>query len=288
MHHQESSACAPLSLTRRIEDFPIANIPLCRHQQAALQAAALGVPGSHTLAHHPHAWLTVEDLSSLLASSATTLVDDSLTPMAWRGAVPDPQHALRARTSFLILYPWDLLRANEEHVALLAESLALGEVHASAVLEGVIQLGHGTRILPGVYIEGNVVIGADCKVGPNCYIRGNTSIGDCCHIGQAVEIKNSLILSRTHIGHLSYVGDSVIGEAVNFGAGTIVSNFRHDGMSHRSMVGDSLVDTGRRKFGAIIGDHVHTGIHTSIYPGRKLWPHSSTRPGDIVQRDVLG
>lgn len=281
-----------MSLTRSIEGFPIANIPLCRHQQAALQAAlqaaALDVPGSHSLAHHPHAWLTAEDLSALLMSSATTLVDDSLTPMAWRGAVPDPQLVLRARTSFLIHYPWDLLRANEEHIGRLEESQALGEVHPSAVLEGVIRLGQGTRILPGVCIVGNVVIGADCRVGPNCYIRGNTSIGDSCHIGQAVEIKNSLILSRTHIGHLSYVGDSVIGEAVNFGAGTIVSNFRHDGMTHRSMVGDSLVDTGRRKFGAIIGDHVHTGIHTSIYPGRKLWPHSSTRPGDIVQRDVLG
>ena len=98
--------------------------------------------------------------------------------------------------------------------------------------------------------------------------------------------KNSLILSRTNVGHLSYVGDSVIGEAVNFGAGTIISNFRHDGKNHRSMVAGELLDTGRRKFGAIVGDHVHTGIHTSIYPGRKLWPHTSTRPGEIVQHDL--
>jgi bifunctional UDP-N-acetylglucosamine pyrophosphorylase/glucosamine-1-phosphate N-acetyltransferase len=79
----------------------------------------------------------------------------------------------------------------------------------------------------------------------------------------------------------------VLGERVNFGAGTMISNLRHDGANHRSMVAGALVDTGRRKFGAIIADHVHTGINTVIYPGRKLWPHTSTRPGAIVQRDVM-
>jgi bifunctional UDP-N-acetylglucosamine pyrophosphorylase/glucosamine-1-phosphate N-acetyltransferase len=154
------------------------------------------------------------------------------------------------------------------------------------VIEGIVHIGPGTRILPGVFIEGNVVIGANCKIGPNCYIRGNTSIGDNCHIGQSVEIKNCLILSHSNVGHLSYIGDSVLGEKVNLGAGTTTSNLRHDGKNHRSMAGGALVDTGRRKFGSIIGDGVHTGINTSIYPGRKLWPHTTTRPGEIVQHDV--
>jgi bifunctional UDP-N-acetylglucosamine pyrophosphorylase/glucosamine-1-phosphate N-acetyltransferase len=101
-----------------------------------------------------------------------------------------------------------------------------------------------------------------------------------------VEIKNSLVMRGSSIGHLSYCGDSIVGEGVNFGAGTITANFRHDGGNHRSVVGGELVDTGRRKFGAVLGDHVHTGIHTSIYPGRKLWPKASTRPGDVVRRDI--
>jgi bifunctional UDP-N-acetylglucosamine pyrophosphorylase/glucosamine-1-phosphate N-acetyltransferase len=75
---------------------------------------------------------------------------------------------------------------------------------------------------------------------------------------------------------------------VNLGAGTIVSNLRHDGKNHRSKLGGLLVDTGRRKFGTIIGDHVHTGIQTSIYPGRKLWPHTSTLPAEVVRDDVMG
>ena len=132
-----------------------------------------------------------------------------------------------------------------------------------------------------------MIIGDNCKVGPNCYIRGSTSIGDKCHVGQAVEIKNSILLPGTNVGHLSYLGDTILGEKVNFGAGTITSNLRHDGGAHRSPVEGRMVDTGRRKLGAIVGDGVHTGIHTSIYPGRKLWPKTSTLPGAIVDKDIL-
>ncbi len=214
-------------------------------------------------------------------------MDAAETALAWHGDAPDPDSGFPAKTSFLIQYPWDFLRANEQYVASLTENVIEGEVHPSAVIEGVVHLGSGTRILPGVFIEGSVVIGANCKIGPNCYIRGNTSIGDACHIGQSVEIKNCLILSKTNVGHLSYVGDSVLGENVNFGAGTTTSNLRHDGKNHRSTVNGVLIDTGRRKFGTIVGDRVHTGINTSIYPGRKLWPDTTTRPGEIVQRDLL-
>ena len=182
-------------------------------------------------------------------------------------------------------YPWDLLTIQERALCGIQDEI-IGDLHASAVIEGRLKLGKGSRILPGVYIEGNVVIGEDCKIGPNCYVRGNTSIGDRCHIGQSVEIKNSIILSGTNVGHLSYVGDSILGENVNFGAGTIISNYRHDGCNHRSMVDGELIDTGRRKFGTIIGDGVHTGIGTLIYPGRKIWPNMSTRPGEVVQRDL--
>jgi bifunctional UDP-N-acetylglucosamine pyrophosphorylase/glucosamine-1-phosphate N-acetyltransferase len=237
---------------------------------------------------HPDAWLDAEDAACFADSSLLVLTDVDGVALSWRGAEPDFSRSMVAAHSFLIRHPWDLLRANELFVGNIPEPLAVhGEVHASAVIEGVIHLGPGTRILPGVFIEGNVVIGANCKIGPNCYIRGSTSIGDNCHIGQSVEIKNCLILSKTNVGHLSYVGDSVLGEKVNFGAGTTTSNLRHDGKNHRSMVDGVLIDTGRRKFGAIVGDGVHTGINTSIYPGRKLWPATTTRPGEIVQRDVL-
>lgn len=274
----ETSDCLPLTLTRKLADFPIANLPLSGHQRRVI--------GDSGLHGHPHAWITQDDVAGFLASGAASMVDASGIPLLWSGATPEPSGGYVAANSFLIRHAWDFLRANEQFVSSLTENLIDGDIHPSAVVEGVIHLGAGTRILPGVYIEGNVVIGANCKIGPNCYIRGNTSIGDGCHIGQSVEIKNCLILSKTNVGHLSYVGDSVLGEKVNFGAGTTTSNLRHDGKNHRSMINGELIDTGRRKFGTIVGDRVHTGINTSIYPGRKLWPDTTTRPGEIVQRDI--
>ena len=271
-----ASEFLPLSLTRDIPGFPIGNLPLSAHH------AALGAPGEVRL--EPCAWIDPSDFAAFLASGAATLVSSNGETLASSSTGAGSHESAR---SFVIRYPWDLIRANEQHVASLTESRVEGEVHAAAVIEGLVHIGEGTRILPGVFIEGNVIIGRNCKIGPNCYLRGHTSIGDKCHIGQSVEIKNCLILSRTNVGHLSYVGDSVLGEGVNFGAGTTTSNLRHDGKNHRSTVNGALVDTGRRKFGAIVGDGVHTGIHTSIYPGRKLWPHTTTRPGEIVQQDLV-
>ena len=105
-------------------------------------------------------------------------------------------------------------------------------------------------------------------------------------MGQSCEIKNSILFDGCAVPHLSYVGDSIIGERTNFGAGTITANVRHDGGTIKSMVKGEMIDTGRRKLGAIVGDHVHTGIKTSLYPGRKLWPGTCTRPGEAVARDI--
>ena len=182
-------------------------------------------------------------------------------------------------------YPWDLIAANEWWLENRFEARNEGEVSSAAHLSGPVAVGRGTLIKAGAVIEGPVAIGEDCTIGPNCWLRPGTSIGNGCKVGQGVEIKNSVIMAGAAVPHLTYVGDSVVGEKANLGCGTITANFRHDGKNHRSMVKGELVDTGRRKLGAIIGDHVHTGINTSIYPGRKLWPHTSTLPGEVVERD---
>lgn len=183
-------------------------------------------------------------------------------------------------------YGWNLLDAN---TYLLENSLKhdiQGEVSPAAHLNGTVAIGKGTVIRPGVVIDGPVIIGEDCTIGPNAWIRSYTSIGNGCRAGQGTEIKGSILMDGARVPHLSYVGDSVLGEDVNIGCGTVTANFRHDEGNHRSMVNGELVDTGRRKLGAIVGDGVHTGINTSIYPGRKLWPGTSTLPGEVVVRDI--
>ncbi|MBI2580220.1 NTP transferase domain-containing protein [Candidatus Woesearchaeota archaeon] len=190
-----------------------------------------------------------------------------------------------------VTYPWSMLETNE---AILKQRekdkpqiAATAKIERYATLKGFVAVGKNTLIRNGAYIEGPVIIGDDCVIGPNCFIRPYTSIGNGCRIGNAVEVKNSIIMDNTVIGHLSYCADSVIGKSVNFGAGTITANLRHDNGPVKSMAKGELISTGRRKFGTVIGDNAKTGIHTSIYPGRKLWPGKTTLPGEVVRKDVV-
>ncbi len=281
-------SCYPLTLSRDLGACPVANRPLIEWQRDELRAAGLevveGLEGEEAgLVLHGNAWMDAADLASLAAEGAGTRTVDGETAAYIAGA---PEGVAEVG-GWRIVYPWELLEVNAHLLARLERSDYEGDVHPRVEVDGILIVGEGSRVLPGVYVEGCVIIGRECKIGPNCYLRGPTSIGDGCHIGQAVEIKASILMDKVGMGHLSYAGDSIIGTGTNFGAGTITANFRHDGRTHRSMVGGELIDTGRRKFGAIIGDNVHTGIHTSIYPGRKLWPDSSTLPGSVVQRDLM-
>jgi bifunctional UDP-N-acetylglucosamine pyrophosphorylase/glucosamine-1-phosphate N-acetyltransferase len=177
--------------------------------------------------------------------------------------------------------PWDLLAVNQ---ALLSQhkGRVLGEVEKGAVLKGEVSVGEGTLIRSGAYIEGPVVIGQRCDIGPNCYIRAGTCLGNEVRVGNAVEVKNSIVMDGTKIGHLSYLGDSVVGANCNFGAGTIASNLRHDGANVFSYVKGEKVDSERRKLGAILGDGVKTGINTSIYPGTVIDSGYWSRPGAVL------
>ncbi len=183
-------------------------------------------------------------------------------------------------------YPWNLLEANEFLMDTKMEHNIQGEVSERAEINGIVSIGRGTVVRSGVVIDGPVIIGEDCQIGPNCWLRPGATIGNRCRVGQGTEIKNSILMNKTNACHLSYIGDSVIGENVNIGCGGVTANVRHAGDNVKSMVKGELIDTGRRKLGVIIGDGVHTGIHTSFYPGRKMWPHTSTRPGGIVQKDI--
>jgi len=174
-------------------------------------------------------------------------------------------------------YPWNLLSANESLLAGLEPSKQ-GEVEANVTINGPVVIGQKTVVRSGAYINGPVIIGEGCDIGPNCFIRPSTSIGDFCHIGAAVEVKNSIIMKGTKIPHHNYVGDSVIGEQCNLGAGTKIANLRLD----KKNIGVSGVDTGRRKLGAIIGDHVETGINASINVGCVIGNNTFIGPGAVV------
>jgi NDP-sugar pyrophosphorylase family protein len=283
----------PLTCTRKILECPVGTSTLGAELVKRLSKVLKSMGCEITLCVCEDFWPSAEFASSLceIRKEAVVYFGESKKVVAWisaDGNIPSKAEWIPADgKSFMITAPWHLLSVNEDIIGSIKKSVINGEVRKGVTVEGNIIVGKGTVILPGVYIDGNVVFGEDCKIGPNCYFRGNTFIGNKCHVGQAVEIKNSILMEKVAAGHLSYVGDSIIGAFSNLGAGTITANFRHDGKSHRAMLNGELVDTGRRKLGVITGDHVHTGIHTSIYPGRKIWPEMSTRPGDIVSKDIM-
>ncbi|HNT30590.1 MAG TPA: sugar phosphate nucleotidyltransferase [bacterium] len=183
-----------------------------------------------------------------------------------------------------VTFPWNLLEAN---VLLLQEiePQILGKVDDNVRLNGNVYIGKNSIIRSGCVIDGPAYIGDNCIIGPNAYIRPDTVIGANCEIGFGVEIVDSLIFDHVFCKHRSYIGHSVIGSHVNLGAGFITADWRHDGKTHVTLVKGKKVDTLRDKLGAFIGDRVMTGIHTSVYPGRKIAPDATTLPGEVITAD---
>jgi len=293
---KNSVLCAPITANRDLASCLIANVPMIDLLSAELTRAGFQLvenseAGPRTLMIPIDTWI---DLGALLMlgrnERPARLCDSDGVVLAWKG-FPDYEECeeeLRTEAGcFPIVYPWDLLRMNEEVVALMDETLLIGEVSPLATISGAVRLGQGARILPGSVVEGPVIIGANTQIGPNAHIRGATSIGANCYIGHAAEVKNSIIYPDTYISRHCYVGDSIVGSHVVLGAGTLTENHRHDGRNHVSQIRGKSVDTGRLRFGAIIGDGVRTGVNTSIEAGVKIGVARTTKPGSYVESDML-
>jgi bifunctional UDP-N-acetylglucosamine pyrophosphorylase/glucosamine-1-phosphate N-acetyltransferase len=174
-------------------------------------------------------------------------------------------------------FPWDLLDANEILLQNM-KSESSGCIEEGVTISGSVKLGKNSVLRAGSYVTGPVFIGEGCQIGPYCNIRPATSIGNGCHIGAFVEIKNSIIMGNTKIPHLNYIGDSVIGENCNFGAGSKIANLRFD--NHNVKIGG--IDTGRRKLGAIIGDNVEVGVNAAINVGTLIGNGCQVGPNTTV------
>jgi UDP-N-acetylglucosamine diphosphorylase/glucosamine-1-phosphate N-acetyltransferase len=181
--------------------------------------------------------------------------------------------------------PWDLLVANG-WVLERMEHKVCGTVEDGAHLIGPVTVAETARVRSGAYVEGPCFIGEGSDVGPNCFIRPCTSLGKNVRVGNACEIKNSVIMDGTHVGHLSYVGDSILCERCNLAAGTVTANLRLDDGHVKMLVKGEVVDTGRRKLGAILGDEVRTGINALLMPGVKVGVKSWVGANFTVHRDV--
>jgi bifunctional UDP-N-acetylglucosamine pyrophosphorylase/glucosamine-1-phosphate N-acetyltransferase len=181
--------------------------------------------------------------------------------------------------------PWDLLEANRR-VLERCSPVILGDVEEGVYLNGRVHVEAGAKLRSGTYVEGPVFIGSGSDVGPNCYLRPFTSLERNVRIGNGCEVKNSLILDGTHIGHLSYVADSIVGANCNFGAGSTIANLRLDKANVRVRIKGEAMDSGRRKLGVIMGDDVEIGIGAKLMPGVKIGTSAWIGPNTTVYEDV--
>jgi UDP-N-acetylglucosamine diphosphorylase / glucose-1-phosphate thymidylyltransferase / UDP-N-acetylgalactosamine diphosphorylase / glucosamine-1-phosphate N-acetyltransferase / galactosamine-1-phosphate N-acetyltransferase len=183
-------------------------------------------------------------------------------------------------------YPWNYLEANVKFLKMSSEYKNNGKMEENVTIKGDVYIGEGSIIKANSYIEGPVYIGKNCEIGPFCHIRPDVVIEDNCRIGKN-ELFDCVIMQNTTSKHIAYIAHSVIGENVNIGAGLITADYRHDSKKHLTTINGNIVDSGRSKLGAFIGDNVKTGIGTLIYPGRKLWANTTTLPGEIVKKDKI-
>jgi UDP-N-acetylglucosamine diphosphorylase / glucose-1-phosphate thymidylyltransferase / UDP-N-acetylgalactosamine diphosphorylase / glucosamine-1-phosphate N-acetyltransferase / galactosamine-1-phosphate N-acetyltransferase len=181
--------------------------------------------------------------------------------------------------------PWDLLRANEILMSTLKRRID-GTVEQGATIKGEVVVEKGALVRAGSYIEGPVYISEGCDIGPNCYIRPSTCLGPRVRVGGSVEVKNTIVMAGSHIPHHNYVGDSLIGERCNLGAGTKVANLRFDDSPVKVTFKGHLIDSGRRKLGVIMGDDVKTGINAMIDAGTIIYENAVIGPGSVVRGSI--
>tara|TARA_B110000263_G_scaffold35779_1_gene27497 strand:- start:572 stop:1774 length:1203 start_codon:yes stop_codon:yes gene_type:complete len=173
-----------------------------------------------------------------------------------------------------IVYPWEILKANR----IILDSWNESSIAKSAIMEsnvtmqGVVNIEEGAVIKAGAVLEGPCSIGKGSYVGNNSLIRSYTSLGNNCSIGYGVELKNCVVLDNSGIGRLSFVGDSVIGENVDIGAGCMTVNRNLGWEKVQIKNGKTVLPSGLKKLGAFIGDNVTIGAGNTIQPGTVISP----------------
>lgn len=185
-----------------------------------------------------------------------------------------------------IKYPWHILSVvhhfldrNEGYISPSAQ------ISGRATLEGKVIIGDNVRIMENAVIKGPAYIGQNSVIGTGSIIRDYAHIGEGCIVGYSTEIKSSYIGDNCQF-HMSYVGDSIVGDGCSFGAGTVLGNLRFDERNICVRTGDEVVDTGLSKLGAIIGEGCRTGINVSVMPGTRIGPNSIVGPHVCLTRDL--
>jgi bifunctional UDP-N-acetylglucosamine pyrophosphorylase/glucosamine-1-phosphate N-acetyltransferase len=185
-----------------------------------------------------------------------------------------------------IKYPWHILDATKFFLDRISRKISRSvDISLKAVITGNVVIEDGAKVLENAIIRGPCYIGRNSVIGNNALVCAGSHIGERCVIGFDSEIKHSYLGDNVW-SHRNYIGDSVIMDNCNFGAGTTTANWRFDAQPVKVNIGDEKVSTGMEKFGCIMGENCKTGINVSIMPGMKIGPNAIIGAHIMVSKDV--
>jgi len=180
-------------------------------------------------------------------------------------------------------YPWEVLPRIGDYIRKLGESLDPEEYEKR---DGDVWVAKSATVFPTAYIHGPAIIGKYAEVRHCAFIRGNAIVGENAVVGNSTELKNVVLFNGVQVPHYNYVGDSILGYKAHMGAGSITSNVKSDKKLVVVKDGNERIETGLKKFGAMIGDNVEVGCGSVLNPGTVIGPESNIYPLSSVREVV--
>ena len=187
-----------------------------------------------------------------------------------------------------LTYPWEALPKIGDFILKLGETLNPEEYEKR---DGDVWIARSAKVAPTAYIHGPAIIGTKAEVRHCAFIRGNALVGEGAVVGNSTELKNVVLFNKVQVPHYNYVGDSILGYKAHMGAGSITSNVKSDKKLVKVHTPEGDIETGIKKFGAMVGDGVEVGCGSILNPGTvvgresNIYPLSSVR-GVVPERSI--
>ena len=191
----------------------------------------------------------------------------------------DLDHTLAKNYLAQFEYPWEALKGIKEFIIELGKTLP----QEYEQREENVWVHKTAKVFPSAYLGAPCIIGPNTEVRHCAFIRGSALVGADCVVGNSVELKNVILFDHVQVPHYNYVGDSILGYYSHMGAGSITSNVKSDKTLVKVHDGDENIETGLKKFGAMLGDHVEVGCNSVLNPGTVIGRNSNIYPTSCVR-----
>ena len=192
----------------------------------------------------------------------------------------DLDHTLAKDYLSQFTYPWEALKGIKDFILQLGPTLDPEEYEE--VSENV-WVHKTAKVFPSAYLGAPCIIGPETEVRHCAFVRGSALVGRKCVVGNSVELKNVILFDNVQTPHYNYVGDSILGHYSHMGAGSITSNVKADKKLVVVKNGTERIETGIKKFGAMLGDHVEVGCNAVLNPGTVIGRNSNVYPTSCVR-----